>query len=201
MKRYYIGTERETGIKELRLERKRKMNQLERVEKIREKTGVTYEEAKEALEAAGGDVLDAIVYLENQGKIKRPEKQVYTSKPEQDTSMELIEAAKTYETEDHESFGDIVKKFLKWCGRMIKKGCENFFIVAKHNEEIMSVPVIVLALLLLFAFWIVLPLLVVGLFCGFRYSFRGNITKSVDVNKACDKAAEACESMKKEFKS
>ena len=49
------------------------MNQLERVEKIREKTGVTYEEAKEALEAAGGDVLDAIVYLENQGKIKRPE--------------------------------------------------------------------------------------------------------------------------------
>ena len=177
------------------------MNQLERVEKIREKTGVTYEEAKEALEAAGGDVLDAIVYLENQGKIKRPEKQVYTSKPEQDTSMELIEAAKTYETEDHESFGDIVKKFLKWCGRMIKKGCENFFIVAKHNEEIMSVPVIVLALLLLFAFWIVLPLLVVGLFCGFRYSFRGNITNTVDVNKACDKAAEACESMKKEFKS
>ena len=177
------------------------MDQLERVEKIREKTGVSYEEAKAALDAAGGDVLDAIVYLENQGKINRPEKQVYTTKPEQETSIELKEAAKAYEDENHETFGDIVKKFLKWCGRMIKKGCENFFIVSKHHEEIMSVPVIVLALLLLFAFWIVLPLLVVGLFCGFRYSFRGNITKSVDVNKACDKAAEACESVKREFKS
>lgn len=177
------------------------MDQLERVEKIREKTGVSYEEAKAALDAAGGDVLDAIVYLENQGKIRRPEKQVYTTKPEQETSIELKEAAKAYEDENHETFGDIVKKFLKWCGRMIKKGCENFFIVSKHHEEIMSVPVIVLALLLLFAFWIVLPLLVVGLFCGFRYSFRGNITKSVDVNKACDKAAEACESVKREFKS
>lgn len=177
------------------------MDQLERVEKIREKTGVSYEEAKAALDAAGGDVLDAIVYLENQGKINRPEKQVYTTKPEQETSIELKEAAKAYEAENHETFGDIVKKFLKWCGRMIKKGCENFFIVSKHHEEIMSVPVIVLALLLLFAFWIVLPLLVVGLFCGFRYSFRGNITKSVDVNKACDKAAEACESVKREFKS
>lgn len=176
------------------------MDQLERVEKIREKTGVSYEAAKEALDAVGGDVLDAIVYLENQGKIKRPATQIYTTKPEQDTSREFKEAAKTYEAEDHETFGDIVKKFLKWCGRMIKKGCENFFIVEKHQEEIMSVPVIVLALLLLFAFWIILPLLIAGMFCGFRYSFRGNITKSVDVNKACDKAAEACESMKKEFK-
>lgn len=46
------------------------MDQLEKVEKIREKTGVTYEEAKAALDAAGGDVLDALVYLESQGKIK-----------------------------------------------------------------------------------------------------------------------------------
>ena len=153
------------------------------------------------MEAAGGDVLDAIVYLENQGKIKRPEKQVYTSKPEQDTSMELIEAAKTYETEDHESFGDIVKKFLKWCGRMIKKGCENFFIVAKHNEEIMSVPVIVLALLLLFAFLDCSAAARSRTLLRIQIFLQRNITKSVDVNKACDKAAEACESMKKEFKS
>ena len=39
------------------------MDQLEKVEKIREKTGVTYEEANAALDAAGGDVLDALVYL------------------------------------------------------------------------------------------------------------------------------------------
>ena len=49
------------------------MDQLEKVEKIREKTGVSYEDAKSALEACNYDLLDAIVYLEKLGKIKAPE--------------------------------------------------------------------------------------------------------------------------------
>ena len=40
------------------------MDNLEKVEKLREKTGVSYEEAKAALEATNYDVLDAIIYLE-----------------------------------------------------------------------------------------------------------------------------------------
>ena len=36
------------------------MERLEKVEKIREKTGVSYEEAKNALEACEYDVLDAL---------------------------------------------------------------------------------------------------------------------------------------------
>ena len=38
------------------------MDNLEKVEKLREKTGVSYEEAKEALEANNYDVLDAIFF-------------------------------------------------------------------------------------------------------------------------------------------
>lgn len=176
------------------------MDQLEKIEKIREKTGVTYQEAKEALEAAEGDVLDALVYLENQGKIKKPELQYYTTQGGK-SSREFAEAAQAaYEAGEDESFGNVVKRFLKWCGKVIKKGSENFFVIAKEDEVLLNMPVIVLALLLLFAFWIVLPLLIVGMFCGFRYSFRGGITRTVDVNKACDKAARACESVKREFK-
>lgn len=37
---------------------------LEKVDQIRERTGVSYKEAKDALEITGGDVLEAIVYLE-----------------------------------------------------------------------------------------------------------------------------------------
>ena len=66
------------------------MDQLEKVEKIREKTGVTYEEAKAALDAAGGDVLDALVYLESQGKIKEPEVSVYTTKEEEGNSDQPV---------------------------------------------------------------------------------------------------------------
>lgn len=59
------------------------MELLEKVEKIREKTGVSYEDAKKALEEAGGDILDAIVLLENQGKIKGPARQTYSTKQEE----------------------------------------------------------------------------------------------------------------------
>lgn len=174
------------------------MNQLEKVEKIREKTGVSYEDAKVALEAAGGDILDAIVYLENQGKIKKPEVQFYTTEKE-NTSQAFEEAAKAYDKQDDESLSGIARKFFDWCRKMIRLGCENFFIVTKHEKEIITAPVIVLVLLLVTAFWIIVPILVVGLFFGYRYSFKGVITKSVDVNKACDVAAEACENIKKEF--
>lgn len=174
----------------------KEMELLEKVEKIKEKTGVSYQEAKDALEAAGGDVLDALVYLENQGKAKKPEVDVYTTKAE--SSEEFREAAKKYEESTKETFGDHLKKFFVWCGKWIKKGCENFFIVSRYQEEVISIPVIVL-ILLAFAFWIVLPLLIVGLFFGFKYSFKGAITKSVDVNSACEKASEAAENIKQEF--
>ena len=177
------------------------MDQLEKVEKIREKTGVTYEEAKAALDAAGGDVLDALVYLESKGKIKEPEISVYTTKEEPAGASEAFQqAARSYEASTRESFGDHVKEFIKWCGKLVKKGCENFFIISKNGEELATLPVLVMILFLLFAFWVTLPVLIAGLFLGFKYSFRGTITQAVDVNTACEKAAEAAETIKQEFK-
>ena len=46
------------------------MTRLEMVEKIREKTGVTYEEAREALEKANWDMLDAVVTIEKEHPAK-----------------------------------------------------------------------------------------------------------------------------------
>ena len=37
---------------------------LEKIELVKDRTGVTYREAKEALEAAGGSVVDAIIDIE-----------------------------------------------------------------------------------------------------------------------------------------
>ena len=43
------------------------MEMIEKVERLREKADVTYEEAKAALEQSDGDLLDAMVLLERQG--------------------------------------------------------------------------------------------------------------------------------------
>ena len=42
---------------------------LEMVDQVRERTGVTYEEAKKALEAANGNVVDAIIAIEKENEI------------------------------------------------------------------------------------------------------------------------------------
>lgn len=43
---------------------------LEKIDVIRDRTGVSYKEAKEALEAASGDVVDALINIENAGSKK-----------------------------------------------------------------------------------------------------------------------------------
>ena len=46
------------------------MDNFEKVEKLVQKANVSYEDAKQALEEANGDMLDAMIALEKQGKVK-----------------------------------------------------------------------------------------------------------------------------------
>ena len=58
------------------------MTHYEMVELLREKANVSYEEAKDALETANWDLLDAIVLLEREGKTQnRPSS--YSTKNEE----------------------------------------------------------------------------------------------------------------------
>ena len=46
------------------------MDNFEKVEKLREHANVSYEEAKQALENSNWDILDAMIYLEQSGKVQ-----------------------------------------------------------------------------------------------------------------------------------
>ena len=107
--------------------------------------------------------------------------------------------------EEHKSkrvtFGDLMGRFFKWIGKVIKIGNENFLDVRRIDEDIMKMPLTVCVLLLIFAFWVCIPLLIVGLFFSFRYSFSGPLFKTDDVfNNAMNKASDVTENIKKEFK-
>ena len=43
---------------------------LEQVEKLREKSGLSYEQARQLLEQTGGDLLEALIILERQGTLQ-----------------------------------------------------------------------------------------------------------------------------------
>ena len=104
------------------------MDNLEKVEKIREKTGVSYEEAKAALEATNYDVLDAIIYLEKNGKVKAPEVTSYTTEQAQQTSTEFEQAQQEYTRDcNKKTFGQMMDQFFSWCGRLLKKSVDSKF--------------------------------------------------------------------------
>lgn len=170
------------------------MDDLEKVERLRERADVSYEEAKKALDECGGNMLDAMVYLEQQGKVKKPGKTSYTTQYEEPKDFEDVGREKK-----NSGFRDACNRFFNWCGKVIQKGNKTYFRVDRNEENIIRVPVTVFVLLTILFFWILFWVLVAGLFLGCRYSFEGVDEVTVDVNKAMDRAAEAAESIKKEF--
>jgi hypothetical protein len=154
---------------------------------------ISYEEAKKILEEVEGDMLEAVIRLEKENKIERPEAAGYYNSKADTHSEEGRSRSRNHKgTRDKgRSFGELVGTFLRWCGRMIHKGNINHFEVVKDDGCIITLPVTVLVLLLLFAFWVIIPLLILGLFFGYRYRFSGPDLDQTEVNEAMEKVSQA----------
>ena len=55
---------------------------LEMAERLKEKANVSYAQAKEALEYSGGNLLDALIYLEEKGILPRTEGAYFSTRSE-----------------------------------------------------------------------------------------------------------------------
>lgn len=176
------------------------MATIEQVEKLREKANVTYDEAKEALEISGDDILDAIIYLERKGKVKAPDNNGYYNSKCNEENKDDNNSSSYSESQNTETFGQVLNRFFKWCGRIIAKGNANMFEVERNGQILITVPVTILVVLLILVFWVVIPLIIIGLFCGCRYRFRGPDLDKNSVNKVMDSAHYAAENFKKDLR-
>ena len=88
---------------------------LEDVDKVIERTGVSYKEAKEALEMSDGDIVDAIIYVEetlkNNRELKKEEK------------------------------GQTIEEFKLWLKELINKGNVARIKIKKDEQVLVDVPV------------------------------------------------------------
>ena len=80
--------------------------------------------------------------------------------------------------------------------RLLACGNRNRFIARKGEEQLLAMPVTALVLLMLCAFWVCVPLLVIGLFAGCRYGFEGKELGREDINRVLGKAADAADHVK-----
>lgn len=161
------------------------MDHFEMVEKLREKAQVSYEDAREALEKTDWDLLDALVYLEKAGKVAGADSASYSTRVEQKPRPERRE----------ESGKGMFQRLLEGFATVINQANKVSLEIMHKGKLVLTLPLLALVLLVVFCFWIVAPLLVIGLFLGFTYRFKG--ASAVDaVNRAMDKAADVAQNIK-----
>ncbi len=163
------------------------MDHFEMVEKLSQKANVTYEEAKATLEKCDWDMLDALVMLEAAGKVKTtPDTSAQYS-----TQPQVVEMPADQHNKNKQDFVSGFQKLWNFICKMFKKGNANSFTIYRHQEEVVTMPVTVLVMLVLFIWPASMILLLIGMFCGLRYKFSGpDFGENNPVNNAIEKAAD-----------
>ena len=173
------------------------MDHIEMVEKLREKTGLSYEEARAALERADWNLLDALIALEQEGKSEAGK--TYTP----DETAGAAENGKTETTVNAAAptFRDQLRKAWRWIVKMFHKGNRNYLCMEKGGRRHFELPVTLGVILLIAAFWLCIVLLIIALLCGCKFRFAGPDLGNEKVNNVMDKASEVADSIKAEFRS
>ena len=161
------------------------VDKLNLVEKLREKTGITYEDAKRVLEINNWDILDAILDLEKQGKVKGPSVSIFytneykESYEEENTEYNFEEIKKDSNYKSNNTFEGIFEVICKAIDT-----CNNIFIeIIGKNNFFLKFQITVVIFLLIFGFWLLIPLVVIGLFLDIEFSVE---SKKINTNKIND---------------
>ena len=162
------------------------MQEQEKIEKLRQRADVSYEEARDALRACEGDLLDAMVYLERLGQAKAPEQTTFSTNAEENRSYENVpEAVVRSQNENSDpSFGEQLGHLLKTA---FQKSLDNSLVVSHRGEEKFRLPILVVVLLFLVFNFGAIVALVVSLFFDVKYQFAGKDDLS-KVNQVMDEA-------------
>lgn len=175
---------------------------LEQVNKLRELADVGYGDAKLALEASQGNLLDALIWLEQQGKITSSGVHSYSTREDQGgTAPETGWAREGQGGVQQEPFQTEARKV----GQLVKRWLVDDRLEAYHRPSgrEFQVPLGVALILLIMAFWLVPVLLVVGFLLGWRYRLAGPDLNREDVNQVMenlnDTADDVVTSVKKNF--
>ena len=158
------------------------MDIFDKVDTLRERANVSYEEAKDALDRSNGDILDAMIYLEREGKTRKEDNGYFGANGCAESTFNEKQARKERIKENGRTFGEKVKE-------LFRRSTVNYLLVEHKGERLFKIPVLAFVLILLFAWHVTIIALVVSLFCGCKYSFVGEGDLAA-VNNVCDKAGE-----------
>jgi len=134
---------------------------LELIEMLRERANVSYEEAREALEKCNNDIVEALIYLEKQNKIKTPPSDSCVT-----------------------GFWATVKKMVKSCN-------ETKFIISKNGQNIINLPLTIVIIITAIVPPITVIGLLAALFTGHKIRLEKPGSEDLKINKTLDDISNA----------
>lgn len=121
------------------------MERIELVELVREKADVGYTDAKEALDACGDDLLDALVWLEAQGRSQTRTAHVTTAAPSGGISGEMYAAQAGYARSSQSG----LRVLTRWLGsvrdaiaRAIRRGMDTKVVSRRGGDRPLTLPLL-----------------------------------------------------------
>lgn len=135
---------------------------LEQVDQLRKRTNCSYEEAKALLEKHNGDVLEAIVDFEK-------------SRHSRNDST----ANGYWEQNEWKKHG---RDFWQSFKELIRKGFENKVVIEEKNSVLLSMPVNIMLLFIIFIPYVTIPILLILLVMGFKITIRKNQGNEVNIS-------------------
>ena len=141
---------------------------------------MSYTAAQAALDAADGNVLDAIIWLESQGKTQTTSAHAATeSAPVDEPSAEMVAAQAAYEKSSEKT--DFSKKMDSVWGylkKLFRLSLDTKFIATRRDAIILNIPILI------------------GLFFGMRYRIDSDGDVPGSINNLMDSAANAADDIK-----
>lgn len=143
---------------------------LEQIDSLRKRANVSYQDAKEALEKYEGDIVEALVYLEKEKKVKASKK-----------------------AEGRGDFWERIKG-------IIRKGNKTKLQIKNENRVVLNIPITLAIIITVFATHITILGLVIALLTKHKIRIEKANGGDIEVNKVFDKMASAVNNMTTESK-
>lgn len=149
--------------------RKHCMEHMEMINKLHEKAGISYDDARDALMRSNWDMLEALSILEREGKIAPLTSSISTAND--GTQYEEVKATASA---DEDKFSSTISKLGVKLKELFIKLMENSFVMRREGKEMISLPLLFAAIITLCIPWAVAAGLVIGFFfdCGYSIEER-----------------------------
>ena len=196
------------------------MDNYQKVEQLVNKTGCSYEDAKAALEGCGWDMLDAVISLEREGKIKKESAEETVEKKEEtveiipevtvergsaDNSQQITYSYEESSGGNQSGAGsgaseEAPKRKPKLWTRIRRILTKNRMVVLRGNgRQIADLPIWIPVLALIAFFWGTLGAAVIAMVFGCRFHFEGEDLGKTNINNTMDKATDYAEKVKNDL--